>query len=59
VSETSGSGNSAPPEALLRLESVDTYYGPIHILQGLSLHVRAGELCCAGLAVGLAWRLLG
>jgi branched-chain amino acid transport system ATP-binding protein len=33
-------------EALLSLESVDTYYGPIHILQGLSLNVRAGELVC-------------
>jgi branched-chain amino acid transport system ATP-binding protein len=33
-------------EPLLSLESVDTYYGPIHILQGLSLNVRAGELVC-------------
>ena len=31
---------------LLSVESVDTYYGPIHILQGLSLNVRAGELVC-------------
>jgi branched-chain amino acid transport system ATP-binding protein len=31
---------------LLSLDGVDTFYGPIHILQGLSLHVRAGELCC-------------
>ena len=31
---------------LLALDSVDTYYGQIHILQGLNLHVRAGELCC-------------
>jgi len=31
---------------LLSLESVDTYYGQIHILQGLSLNVHAGELCC-------------
>ena len=35
--------NDAP---LLSLDGVDTFYGPIHILQGLSLHVRAGELCC-------------
>jgi branched-chain amino acid transport system ATP-binding protein len=36
------------PEAapLLQLDSVDTYYGQIHILQGLSLQVRAGELVC-------------
>ena len=34
---------SAP---LLRLDAVDTYYGPIHILQGLSLVVRPGELVC-------------
>jgi branched-chain amino acid transport system ATP-binding protein len=33
-------------DALLRLEAVDTYYGQIHILQGLSLEVRPGELVC-------------
>jgi branched-chain amino acid transport system ATP-binding protein len=32
--------------ALLELDAVDTYYGPINILQGLSLAVRAGELVC-------------
>jgi branched-chain amino acid transport system ATP-binding protein len=32
--------------ALLRLESCDTYYGQIHILQGLSIEVRAGEFVC-------------
>jgi len=31
---------------LLQLDAVDTYYGPIHILQGLSLHVHAGEFVC-------------
>jgi branched-chain amino acid transport system ATP-binding protein len=35
--------NDAP---LLSLDGVDTFYGPIHILQGLSLQVRHGELCC-------------
>jgi branched-chain amino acid transport system ATP-binding protein len=39
-------GNGSQPEPLLRLEAVDTYYGPIHILQGLSLEVHAGELVC-------------
>jgi branched-chain amino acid transport system ATP-binding protein len=39
-------GNGAAPEPLLRLESVDTYYGPIHILQGVNLEVGAGELVC-------------
>ena len=39
----SGNGDAAP---LLRLAAVDTYYGPIHILQGVELHVRAGELVC-------------
>ncbi len=39
-------GNGAEPEPLLRLEAVDTYYGPIHILQGLSLEVGPGELVC-------------
>jgi branched-chain amino acid transport system ATP-binding protein len=39
-------GNDAAPEPLLRLDGVDTYYGPIHILQGLTLEVRPGELVC-------------
>jgi branched-chain amino acid transport system ATP-binding protein len=37
------STNGAP---LLRLDSVDTYYGEIHILQGVSLEVAPGELVC-------------
>ena len=44
VSETAGNG--AAPDPLLQLESVDTYYGQIHILQGLNLSVGAGELVC-------------
>ena len=32
--------------ALLRLDAVDTFYGPIHILQKLTLEVHAGELVC-------------
>jgi branched-chain amino acid transport system ATP-binding protein len=35
---------SAQP--LLRLEGVNTYYGPIHILQNVSLEVASGELVC-------------
>jgi branched-chain amino acid transport system ATP-binding protein len=31
---------------LLELDAVNTYYGPIHILQNLSLEVNAGELVC-------------
>ena len=31
---------------LLRLSEIDTYYGEIHILQGLSLEVGEGELVC-------------
>ena len=48
MSEPEGSdgGNGAAPGPLLQLESVDTYYGPIHILQGLSLEVGRGELVC-------------
>jgi branched-chain amino acid transport system ATP-binding protein len=38
------SENGGPP--LLRLDAVDTYYGQIHILQGVNLEVRAGELVC-------------
>ena len=32
--------------ALLELDAVDTYYGQIHILQGLNLQVAEGELVC-------------
>ena len=39
-------GNGTASEPLLRLDSVDTYYGQIHILQGLDLEVHAGELVC-------------
>jgi len=46
VSEPSSSGNGAASEPLLQLESVDTFYGPIHILQGVNLQVRSGELVC-------------
>jgi branched-chain amino acid transport system ATP-binding protein len=35
---------TAPP--LLRLSGIDTYYGPIHILQGIELSVGEGELVC-------------
>jgi branched-chain amino acid transport system ATP-binding protein len=35
---------NGPP--LLRLDGIDTYYGPIHILQNVNLEVRAGELVC-------------
>jgi branched-chain amino acid transport system ATP-binding protein len=31
---------------LLQLDAVDTYYGQIHILQGVSIEVRPGELVC-------------
>jgi branched-chain amino acid transport system ATP-binding protein len=46
MSAQSDSGNGGPAEALLRLESVDTFYGQIHILQGLNLEVGHGELVC-------------
>ena len=39
-------GNGDAMEPLLRLDAVDTFYGPIHILQGLTLEVGAGELVC-------------
>jgi branched-chain amino acid transport system ATP-binding protein len=37
---------SETAQPLLELDAVDTFYGPIHILQGLTLSVRAGELVC-------------
>ncbi|MBV8066208.1 MAG: ABC transporter ATP-binding protein [Actinobacteria bacterium] len=32
--------------ALLEVDAVDTFYGPIHILQGLTLRIEPGELVC-------------
>jgi branched-chain amino acid transport system ATP-binding protein len=32
--------------ALLQLEGIDTYYGQIHILQGVNLEIADGELVC-------------
>ena len=43
MTETETATATAP---LLTLDGVDPYYGQIHILQGLSLRVRAGELVC-------------
>jgi branched-chain amino acid transport system ATP-binding protein len=40
----SDNGTAAGP--LLRLSGIDTYYGPIHILQGIELQVQPGELVC-------------
>jgi branched-chain amino acid transport system ATP-binding protein len=37
------STNGAP---LLSLDNVDTFYGAIHILQGVNLQVQSGELVC-------------
>ena len=34
------------PEALLRLEGINTYYGQMHILQDVNLEVGEGELVC-------------
>jgi branched-chain amino acid transport system ATP-binding protein len=38
--------NDARSQPLLRVDEVNTYYGQIHILQGVSLEVQAGELVC-------------
>jgi len=40
------SGNGAAPDPLLQLEAVDTFYGQIHILQGVNIQVQPGELVC-------------
>ena len=34
------------PEPLLRFTNVNTYYGPIHILQDVNLEIYPGELVC-------------
>ncbi len=38
--------NDVSPQPLLRLDEINTYYGQIHILQGVSLEVGTGELVC-------------
>jgi branched-chain amino acid transport system ATP-binding protein len=38
--------NGSTPAPLLELSAVDTYYGPIHILQGIELQIAPGELVC-------------
>jgi branched-chain amino acid transport system ATP-binding protein len=38
--------NDVHPQPLLRVDEVNTYYGQIHILQGVSLDVQPGELVC-------------
>jgi branched-chain amino acid transport system ATP-binding protein len=35
-----------PAGQLLQLSSIDTYYGEIHILQSVDLHIGQGELVC-------------
>ena len=34
-------------QPLLELRNVDTFYGPIHILQKVNLHVNKGRVRCA------------
>ena len=41
-----GLGTAETQMSLLELDDVDTYYGQIHILQGLSIHIEPGELVC-------------
>jgi branched-chain amino acid transport system ATP-binding protein len=40
---TEAAANGGP---ILRLREIDTYYGEIHILQGVNLEVASGELVC-------------
>jgi len=46
VSEATTTTVATRAKPLLELDAVDTFYGPIHILQGLSIQVHAGELVC-------------
>jgi branched-chain amino acid transport system ATP-binding protein len=41
-----GSGVVGAEAPLLSLDGIDTFYGPIHILQSVNLHVGPGELVC-------------
>ena len=38
--------SSPAPDPLLRLDGVDAYYGPVHALSNVSLHVKQGEIVC-------------
>jgi branched-chain amino acid transport system ATP-binding protein len=41
------SGSSSTSQGpLLQLQNINTYYGPIHILQDVGLHIYPGELVC-------------
>jgi branched-chain amino acid transport system ATP-binding protein len=42
----SGEDQASKGAPLLALKDVNTYYGQIHILQGISMEIRAGELVC-------------
>jgi branched-chain amino acid transport system ATP-binding protein len=42
----SGEDQMSKGAPLLALKDVNTYYGQIHILQGISMEIRAGELVC-------------
>ena len=42
----SAAAETRPGAPLLELEGINTYYGPIHILQDSNLVVREGELVC-------------
>jgi branched-chain amino acid transport system ATP-binding protein len=42
----SAAAETQPGTPLLELEGINTYYGPIHILQDSNLVVREGELVC-------------
>jgi branched-chain amino acid transport system ATP-binding protein len=44
LTEPTSPPNGAPPEVVLELKDVHTYYGRIHALQGVSLDVRRGEI---------------
>jgi branched-chain amino acid transport system ATP-binding protein len=44
VTATATASTAGAP--LLELDAVDTYYGQIHILQGLSIRIEPGELVC-------------
>jgi branched-chain amino acid transport system ATP-binding protein len=40
------SSTNGHPQPLLRLDGINTYYGQMHILQNVDLHVGEGELVC-------------
>src|SRR5918996_1626102 len=43
---TASSAGSVPSRAMVEIRQVQKYYGSLHVLRGVDLDVRAGEVVC-------------